>query len=206
MISFVRGSVYRLAENSIILDMGNVGYRVHVTTGLLSQLKEKEEVFLWTYQQLKEDAQNLYGFARENEKILFEQLLSVSGIGPKLAMTMISTKSIREIVLAIANERSDVLSEVPGIGAKTAKRLILELKDQMVTYLSTVDPLLVDVSTEMNQSEDMWEDRITEAVMGLESLGYARREVEGLIVKLAQQDESLDASKLITQSLKELAR
>ncbi len=207
MIAFIRGAVHRIAEESILLDTGSIGYELFVPAGLLLQLEEDEEVFLWTYQQIKEDSHILYGFAQETELKLFRKLITVSGVGPRLALAMLSAKSTREIVLAIAQERSDVLSEISGIGAKTAKRMILELKDKMVGYLEEMDPILVDsMSYNPSNIQELTTDQVAEAISGMQNLGYSKREIERLIYHLAQLNAKADAGTLITLALKELGR
>lgn len=208
MISFVRGRVFSLEEEALILDTGALGYRVFVPADALRNLELDDEVFFYTYHHVKEDGQSLYGFSQAKEKELFKELISVSGIGPKLAMTMLSSKSSREIILATGQERVDVLTEIPGIGAKTAKRLILELKDKMLDYLSALDPLLQEGGFKGTLEEEgpLDDDVVSQAILALESLGYQRREVEKLVTRLAGLEGNGEVSCLITQSLKELAR
>ncbi len=201
MIAFIRGNVHRIQEDSILLDTGAIGYQVFVSGGLLSMLEPEEEILLWTHQHIKEDSQTLFGFAQEKELVLFEKFLTVSGIGPKLALTMLSSKSPREIILAITQERSDILSEVPGIGAKTAKRMILELKDKLLAEAVGLEPLIVPGQYEP-VVENYESDAITETLMALETLGYTKREVERTVLRVAEQNHDADAGALVTLTLR----
>lgn len=201
MIAFIRGNVHRIQEDSILLDTGSLGYKVYVGSGLLTSLEPEEEIMLWTHQHIKEDAHTLFGFAKEKELHLFEILLTVSGVGPKLAITMLSAKSPREIILAITQERSDILSEIPGIGAKTAKRMILELKEKLISEVDGLEPLLTTGQYEPD-AINYESDAVTETLMALETLGYTKREVERTVLRLAEQHKDADAGSLVTMALR----
>ena len=201
MIAFLRGNVHRILEDSILLDTGAIGYRVYVSNGLLSMLDAEEELLLWTHQHIKEDGHTLFGFAQEKELNLFEKLLTVSGVGPKLALAMLSAKSPREIILALTQERPDILSEIPGIGAKTAKRMILELKDKLLGEAEGLEPLITTGQYEP-VVEHYESDAISETMMALESLGYTKREVERTVLRVAEQNQGADAGMLVTLTLR----
>ncbi|QRN86605.1 Holliday junction branch migration protein RuvA [Clostridia bacterium] len=205
MIAFIRGNVHRIQEDSILLDTGAIGYKIYIGSGLLNSLEPEEDIMLWTHQHIKEDAHTLFGFAKEKELHLFEKLLTVSGVGPKLAITMLSAKSPREIVLAITQERSDILSEIPGIGAKTAKRMILELKEKLMGEVEGLEPLLSAGEYEPTAA-NYENDAVTETLMALESLGYTKKEVERTVLRLAEQHKDADAGSLVKMALRTIGR
>lgn len=126
----LRGKVWEILEDKLILDCLGVGYQVSVPSGLLSRIQVDQEITLYTHLIPREDEIFLYGFFSAAEKELFLMLLSVSGVGPKVAMAILSTLGTNQAESAIANANVSVLTKVPGIGKKTAQRVILELKDK----------------------------------------------------------------------------
>src|SRR5438128_1300707 len=132
MIAFLRGPLLEKHPNQVIVDVQGVGYDVTIPVSTFSQLPEPGgEVRLRIHTHVREDAIALFGFLTQNEKLLFEKLIGVSGIGPKLAVTVLSGLPIAELVTAIRSNQVDILVRVPGIGKKTAERLVLELKDKL---------------------------------------------------------------------------
>jgi Holliday junction DNA helicase RuvA len=132
MISSLYGKLESLGSDGAIINVGGIGFQVHMPTSDLSTLGNTgDEVKLYTHLHLREDNVALYGFISADELRLFETLISVSGIGPKLALSMLSSLSVEQIIMAIATASTDVLTMTPGIGKKTASRLILELKEKI---------------------------------------------------------------------------
>lgn len=137
MISFLRGRVHDKQPNRVTVDVGGVGYEVHVPLSTFYNLgDEGAEVSLRVHTHVREDALQLYGFLTELERQLFERLISISGIGPKLAIVVLSGMETRDLVAAV--QRADVarLTTIPGIGKKTAERLLLELRDKLDAVLA----------------------------------------------------------------------
>lgn len=134
MIAKLSGRVDYVADDWIILMVGGVGYRVSVPLPTLATLTVDTEVSLYTYTHVREDAILLYGFRERKEQELFELLVSVSGVGPRLAMALLSYLSIDRIVSAIVQRETKALMQVSGVGKKTAERLILELKDKLAAW------------------------------------------------------------------------
>ncbi|ACL69982.1 Holliday junction branch migration protein RuvA [Halothermothrix orenii] len=164
MIGYLKGNVIWKAENKVILETGGVGYRVLVpSTVRLKPVGEKLELFVYTY--VREDSLDLYGFKTMEERELFETLLSVSGIGPRAAINILSSLSYKKFIEAILTEKVSILKQVSGIGPKTAKRLILELKGK-----------LKDMSGDFE--EPLPDNRNTELSDALASLGYSELEIE----------------------------
>ena len=131
MISFLRGKVSYKLKNKIILELNNIGYSVFIGDNFLNDLKIGEETEIFTYQQVKEDIFDLYGFKTLEELDFFELLLSISGIGPKSALGVLSMAKLDDMKQSIIAGDSNLLTKVSGIGKKTANRVILELKDKL---------------------------------------------------------------------------
>jgi Holliday junction DNA helicase RuvA len=132
MIEFLTGRVARKGIDRALIEVGGVGYGLAMTTGSLAALPaEGDEVTLWTHLHVREDDLSLFGFENEAEKYAFEQLITVSGVGPKVALSTLSALSPETLASAIAAEDVAMISGVPGIGKKTAQRIILDLKDRL---------------------------------------------------------------------------
>ena len=197
MIGYVRGIVTHLFKESCYVD---VGYRVYVPTTTRQQLIEGQEATLFTYLNVREDAMQLYGFWTEDEYELFILLISVSGIGPKVGLGILSGMTPEAFKLAVINGQVQQLTKLPGIGKKSAERLVLELKDKLVkmTQISVETPAAIQpIGVSHSGSSG-------EAIEALVSLGYAQRDVETLVESL--NDGSKDVSALIKACLVELGK
>lgn len=131
MIVFLRGEVFSSGLGYLDLDVQGVGYRVYVTEQLASEARVGETRFIYTYQHVREDAVQLFGFTSEGDRALFELLLSVSGIGPKVALQVLGATTAEAFAEAVAAEDVAALCELPGVGKKTAQRMLVELKDKV---------------------------------------------------------------------------
>jgi len=131
MIAFLKGRLVQKEPTFVIIDVNGVGYQVNISLNTFSEIKDREEVRLATYLQVREDAHVLYGFSNEAEKAMFQNLLSVNGVGPGTAMVVLSYLPPTELKSAIIREDASALQAVKGIGGKTAQRIILELKDKL---------------------------------------------------------------------------
>jgi len=137
MISLINGQIVQIGDNFVVIEVGGIGYHVHVTSTTLSHLtNNKEKVKMHTYLNVREDALTLYGFMTESELSMFKLLISVTRVGPQIAMSILSQIKIEELAAAIINEDEKVLTRISGVGTKNAKRLILELKDKMKKSMS----------------------------------------------------------------------
>lgn len=206
MIAMIRGSVYAAGETTLVLDTGSLGYEVYVTARLLCSVEQGEELELHTYQQYREDGVSLFGFSAREELEMFRWLINVNGVGPRMALALLSAKSRNEVILAIVNERADVLSEVSGIGPKTARRIILELKDRMTSLVEAMDSprdLLPDPVGDLPVPGGRGPAEAVEALMGL---GYTRREVEPVVRRIHGELDESDAGILVRMTLKELGQ
>ena len=131
MISFLKGKIQNKSLGFIIMRVGDVGYKVYVNTALWADLKVGEEKEVYTHQHVREDALDLFGFKNPEELELFELLISISGVGPKTALGVLSVGTVNDIKDSIAQGDAHLLTKVSGIGKKTAERVVLELKDKM---------------------------------------------------------------------------
>ena len=200
MIGYVRGIVTHLFKESCYVDGHGVGYRVYVPTTTRQQLIEGQEATLFTYLNVREDAMQLYGFWTEDEYELFILLISVSGIGPKVGLGILSGMTPEAFKLAVINGQVQQLTKLPGIGKKSAERLVLELKDKLVkmTQISVETPAAIQpIGVSHSGSSG-------EAIEALVSLGYAQKDVETLVESL--NDGTKDVSALIKACLVELGK
>ena len=198
MIAFLVGTIEQKFENTVILDVNGVGYELNVSNNTLISLPmEKETVKILTYLQVKEDGVALYGFATEEEKAMFMKLITVSGIGPKMAITILSGLKLSDLIVAIVNEDSNLLSKVKGLGKKSAERICLELKDKVST---TTLGMLSDSAMDENYNESALND----AVATLISLGINKNEAYRLARSKATADTT--AEEIILKVLKDMGR
>jgi Holliday junction DNA helicase RuvA len=131
MISFLKGRLVHKDPAHVVIDVNGVGYQVAISLQTYSEIKDQENILLHTHLQVREDAHLLFGFSNENEKKLFQQLISVNGIGPSTAIVMLSYMSSNELKSAIVREDVAALQSIKGIGGKTAQRVIIDLKDKL---------------------------------------------------------------------------
>ncbi|WP_295715608.1 Holliday junction branch migration protein RuvA [uncultured Mitsuokella sp.] len=180
MIGYLRGEVIYLYTDYVLLDVHGVGYRVFIANSTRQKLRLHERAQLFTYTSVREDAIILYGFATQEEYDLFLQLLSVSGIGPKVALGILSSITVEGLCRAIQNKQASVLTKLPGIGKKSAERLILELKDKVA--FDGGEQELLTIENEADAGDDM----VAEAMAALQSLGYTQAEIAPIIRKTAK--------------------
>jgi len=131
MIAFLKGRLAYRDPTHVLIEVNGVGYHVNITLQTFSAIKEQENILLYTHLSIREDAHVLFGFATETEKKLFQQLISVSGVGPSTAIVMLSYMNEHELKTAIVREDAAALQSIKGIGGKTAQRVIIELKDKL---------------------------------------------------------------------------
>ncbi|MBI5945541.1 MAG: Holliday junction branch migration protein RuvA [Chloroflexi bacterium] len=131
MIATLRGEISQIEDNALIVEVSGVGYRVFVPAPLRGSVKAGEMIFLFTHLAVREDAFLLYGFESQSDRELFNILLGVDGVGPKVAMSVLSTMTLDAIQRAVFGDEPDVLSRVPGVGKKTAQKMALHLKDKL---------------------------------------------------------------------------
>ncbi len=168
MIATLRGEISQIEENALIVEVGGVGYRVFVPAPLRGGAKAGESIFLFTHLVVREDAFLLYGFESQSDRELFNILLGVDGVGPKVALSVLSTMTLDAIQRAVFAEEPDVLSRVPGVGKKTAQKMELHLKDK----LKPVDSL---------SRLSAMSDTDAEVIAALTALGYSIVEAQAAL-------------------------
>src|SRR5690625_2914593 len=136
MIAYVKGIITFIQENAVIVDVNGIGYEIICPDPFVFQSYLKKETFIYTYHHVREDVQSLYGFKTEDEKLLFEKLISVSGIGPKSAVTILGSVHVPEFIGAVEQEDEKYLTQFPGVGKKTARQIILDLKGKLSSIVS----------------------------------------------------------------------
>ena len=193
MITHLRGKLVEKNPTYVVVECGGVGYVAHISLNTFSKIPDEEAVFIYTYLSVKEDSQTLYGFAEKLEREIFKLLISVSGVGPSIARTMLSSMSTQEIQQAIASGDVATIQSVKGIGAKTSQRVIIDLKDKIIkTYgLDEVSAI------QSNTNKD-------EALIALEVLGFNLKQSEKVIDRILREDNSMSVENLIKKALKNL--
>ncbi len=196
MIAYLKGKILEKNENLIILEVNNVGYEVNISLNTYLTLANKEECELFTYLQVKEDGISLFGFSTKSEKELFTNLITVNGVGPKMAITILSGASITDIVTAIVSEDSKMLSKFKGVGKKTAERIILELKEKLGETMKLEGGDLASV--------DLKNDVVNDCIMALVALGLSKSEAVKRIKENISDSDTVET--LIEKILKNLSR
>ena len=199
MFHHIKGTVFHVDPSRVVLDNGGVGYSINTSFFSASSVKKGEEALFYTYLHVREDAMELYGFATEEELSCYKMLTSISGVGPKAALAILSVVTPEKLALCVISEDEKALTKAPGVGKKLAQRIILELKDKLAkSQLSVSGTSGVELpSPEVNMGS-AWE-----ALAALTVLGYGRAEAAEALKGL---DESLPVEELVRQCLKKLMR
>ena len=171
MIGYLRGKVEYLLTSCCLLDVQGVGYRVFISDTTRRSLLLKDDTMLFTHMSVRDDAIQLYGFATQAEYDIFQLLISVSGIGPKVAIGILSAITVDGLCRAIQGKQISLLTKLPGIGKKSAERLVLELKDKIAL------PEGDEPDAAIAENIDFESDMMTEASAALQSLGYSLAEI-----------------------------
>lgn len=193
MITHIQGKLVEKSPTNVVIDCMGIGYYIHISLHTYSLLPDSENLKLYTYLQVKEDGHTLYGFAEKSEREIFKLLISISGIGPSIARTMLSSLSPRQVIDAIASSDVATIQSAKGIGAKTAQRVIIELKEK-VLKIYDIDEVSV-VSDNTNKSE---------ALSALEVLGFNRKLAEKAVDKVLKESPQATVENIIKQALKNL--
>ena len=198
MISFLKGNLESKNIDYIIIEVGGIGYKVYMSSNSINKLGEVGSIIkVHTYMRVREDDISLYGFCSNEELRMFEQLISVSGVGAKSAISILSNISPSSFALAIITGDINTLKKLPGIGAKSAQRMVLELKDKMKTQ-EAIEIEDINVGLIENQGNDKTRD----AIEALQVLGYARKDIEIVLSKI--DVKNLSVEEIIKNGLKYL--
>ncbi len=193
MITHLSGRLIEKNPTHVIIDCNGVGYFINISLHTFSAIPEGEALRLYTYLQVKEDSHTLYGFADKMEREIFKLLISVSGIGASIARTMLSSLHPDQVKQAIASGDAATIQGIKGIGAKTAQRVILDLKDKILKVF--------DIDVESAVSSNTTKE---EALSALETLGFARKQADKVCASILQESPNATVETIIKEALKKL--
>ena len=195
MITYIKGALIEKTPAYVVIETaGGVAYGIHISLATFSQLKETENVKLFTHLAIKEDAHQLYGFFTDDERSLFRMLISVNGIGVNTARLILSSLSTDELVNAIATENVRMIQSVKGIGLKTAQRVIIDLKDKIKGSGQNIEKITIS-----------YNNNRVEALSALISLGFAKNSADSALEKITRAEGTqLSIEELIKRALKVL--
>ncbi len=193
MITHIQGKLVEKNLTDVVIDCNGVGYLLNISLHTYSQIPEGDHLKLYTYLQVKDDSHSLFGFSSMAEREIFKLLISVSGVGPSIARTMLSSLTPKQVREGIAIGDAALIQSVKGIGAKTAARVILDLKDK-VLKIYDID----DLSTIQNNTHK------DEALSALEVLGFARKQAERVVEKVVANQPDATVEVIIKEALKNL--
>lgn len=199
MFAYLKGVVQRKTLDSVVLEVGGIGYKIHTAASALAGCDTGMEAKFFTHLNVREDGITLYGFMTEEELRMFEQLLTVSGVGPKASLSLVSNISPSQFGLAVLTDDADRLTKAPGIGKKTAQRIILELKDKVKKESANLPELKGIQDSVRPPGVDI---RISEAVSALVMLGYSSAEANRAVAD--SFDESKTVEEIVREALKHM--
>ncbi len=200
MISYIKGELVEVTENAIVLDHGGMGFSIMMPASILAKLPQiGSELKVHTYLYVKEDILDLYGFLTKDDLKIFKLLITVNGIGPKGALAILSAMTPDDLRFAVLAGDAKTISKAPGIGNKTAQKLIIELKDKL-----KIEDVLDGSDGGYETSSDMGDTAAAEAVMALTALGYSAADATRA-VKLVDNAGNMDSEALLKAALKKLA-
>lgn len=195
MISYIKGTVKYLSSEEIIIERDGIGFGILTSQNVINKLRIDDSVTLFTYMHVREDDISLFGFLSQDEKNIFKQLISISGIGPKGALAILSTLSIDELRIAVLSEDYKAIAKANGIGTKTAQRIVIDLKDKL-----KLEDILPDAEVSV-QEEGIGNDNMAEAALALTSLGYSNLEALRALKKV-KNNENMSVEELLKAALK----
>jgi len=203
MIAFLSGKLREKEANTVIVDVGGVGYEVTIPLSTFYELGEPgSDVELRIFTHVREDALQLFGFKTTRERDLYLKLISVQGIGAKSGITMLSGMNADEIIAAIRSDNLARLTSIPGVGRKTAERLVIELRDKVGALASGGATTAADGTAPQTSTDDVFDD----ALSALVNLGYQRNAAEKALQQSAKEGTELSVQKLLRAALQRLAR
>ena len=192
MITQIKGRLVEKSPTELVVDCNGVGYSINISLNTFSQLNDEENIKLFTHLIVKEDSHTLFGFSTKSERELFKLLILVSGVGASTARTMLSSLTPVEIISSINNEDVNSVQSIKGIGSKTAQRIILELKDKVLS-LESDDSQIQMISKDAD-----------EAITALEVLGYSRKQTSKIVNQIKTENHGITVESLIKKALNKL--
>lgn len=197
MIAFLNGILNSKQQDLLILDVSGVGYRVEISTHTYETLPDPgKELKILIYHHFTDSDQRLFGFASQKEKNLFERLITVKGIGPKLGLTILSGMPASNLMEAIVTQDTTALSNISGIGKKTAERMVLELKDKL---FDESQPSVISGNSQIRSRRE-------ESVSALEALGFKKKDAEQMVQNITSKKPDSTVSDIVKQALSQLNR
>ncbi|WP_282031311.1 Holliday junction branch migration protein RuvA [Winogradskyella eximia] len=193
MITHIEGKLVEKNPTDVVIDCNGVGYFINISLHTYSQIPDKEHLRLYTYLQVREDSQSLYGFSSKTEREIFKLLISVSGIGANIARTMLSSLTPDQVKEGIAGGDVDLIQSVKGIGAKTAQRVIIDLKDKVLKVYGIDELSLIPNNTHKE-----------EALSALDVLGFNKKQSEKVVDRILQVQPDALVEQIIKEALKNL--
>ena len=203
MIAYLNGILAEIEEENIVIEVNGIGYNVRIPAGMAGRLPQIGEVVkLYTYTSVREDAIGLYGFLSRDDLNMYRQLITVSGIGPKGGLSVLSAMSADELRMAVISQDAKAIAKAPGVGTKTAQRIILELKDK----ISLEDTAMMREVNQVPQGSMLTGkgQAQTEAVEALTALGYSPSEALRAVKAVLQETPDLDVEALLKAALKKM--
>ena len=194
MIGHLKGKIISKSPPEVLLEVQGIGYEVLCPMSTIYELDNlSDDVLLFTHLSIKEDAHTLFGFITKDEKNVFRELIRVNGVGPKVALAILSNLSVHSLVECISTEDADLLAKTPGIGKKTALKLIVELQDRL-SKLDLVGSLANSIEIKQNSNPNS-----KQAIEALQSLGFKAKEANRMVLKI--EDQELSTEQLIRLAL-----
>lgn len=200
MFYYLNGTLAFIDTKTAVIDCGGVGYKCNITLNTYKNISKKEKVKLYTYLNVKQDGVDLYGFENEQEQQFFTLLLSISGIGPKVATSVLSEFLPEEFATSVLTSDYKSLTKAAGVGMKVAQRICLELKDKMAKISSSFD----DKDIELSGSDDLGTDTVSESISVLMALGYNKNDAKQAVLKTSAEntnDRVKQALRLLSKHL-----
>jgi len=204
MYAYIIGTIEEKFTNSVVIENNGIGYNILMPSSKIAIMPEEgETVKLFTYTSVREDAFELYGFTKREELNLFKKLITVNGIGPKAALSILSSLGVNQIILAIASNDSATISTAQGIGKKTAERIIIDLKDKVGSLSTVVDESKASVEAQIINSSAKMSDMENDTFEALLTLGYSSKQAKAALFKaISSMEGEYDSSDLLKAALK----
>lgn len=202
MISYIKGKVAYTEPDFVVVDVNGIGYQIRTSSSNISKVSSGKEVMFFTYLYVREDTMALYGFLTKEELNTFQTLLGVSGVGPKVAVAVLSTMTVKDLYYAVLSDDAKAITKTPGLGPKGAKKMILELKDKFHLEDLLEDASTDDVIAASNTSIDSL-NSVSDTIEALTALGYSNGEAYRAVHSIAGAEE-MDSEQLLKQALNKL--
>ena len=204
MLAYIKGELANKSRNYVVIDVGGLGYKIFMSELSMEQIGNIGDIVkVYTYYRVMEDDISIFGFNTNEELRLFELLISVSGVGAKTAITMLGTIKPEDFAIAIISNDINTLKKLPGIGAKTAQRIVLELKDKLKKEKQIEELSIATEKTELVKNKIEKDKKLEEAFDALQVLGYNSKDIEKVMNKI---DQSLSLEEIIRAGIKELSK